>query len=340
MKLPYHHLVLLAMTMSFATQAARADDLSIWKLPEAPIPANNPQSQAKIALGKQLAFDTRLSKNDALSCASCHVSSTGGGGLTPRAFGQVGELGRWAPTWDNSAYSTSLFWDGRAASLEQHTGALQGHMGPISSPAEMAVHVQEVVNRLNAIPGYRKEFQEAFGSPATPENLAQAIAAFERTLVATESPFQKYVRGDVQALSPAAKRGFAIFTGKGLCTICHTAPLMTDNQFHNIGVPQVGPLHEDLGRYEVTHKDDDKGKFKTPTLYNSGALVFYMHDGAFSTLRQVVDHYNAGGNSKAPNQDRLLMPLHLTEDEKSDLVAFLQSLTDERLNQVSRPELP
>lgn len=340
MKLKAVHQFMLAMTVSSAIQVAQADDLSIWKLPEAPVPANNPQSQAKIALGQQLIFDTRLSKNDALSCASCHLPSVGGGGPTPRAFGQGGELGRWAPTWDNSAYSTRLFWDGRAASLEQQTGALPGHMGPITSPAEMAGHIQEVVDRLNAIPGYRKEFQEAFGSPATPENLAQAIAAFERTLVATESPFQRYVKGNTQALSPAAKRGFAIFTGKGLCTICHTAPLMTDNQFHNIGVPQVGPLHEDLGRYEVTHREEDKGKFKTPTLYNSGSLAFYMHDGAFSTLKEVVDHYNAGGNPKAPNQDRLLMPLHLTEEEKLDLVAFLQSLTDERLNQVNRPELP
>lgn len=319
--------------------AAQAEDLSYWKLPAVTAPADNPQTAAKAVLGRQLAFDTRLSKNDALSCASCHVPATGGAGLTPRAFGQGGELGRWAPSWDNAAYYTALFWDGRADSLEQQTGALPGHMGPITAPGEMAGDINQVTKRLNGIPGYRKQFNAAFGGDATPENIAKAIAAFERTLVARNAPFQRYVNGDKKALTPAAKRGFALFQGKAMCTTCHTPPLLTDNAFHNIGVPQAGPLKADAGRQEVTKDAADAGKFKTPSLYNSASFAFYMHDGAFSTLKEVVAHYNNGGTG-ALNQDPLIMPLKLTAREQDDLIAFLQSLTDPSLDRITRPELP
>jgi cytochrome c peroxidase len=328
--------ILLAGTLS----SVYGEDLSNWKLPPVPIPKDNPQTKAKIALGHQLVFDTRLGKDNALSCTGCHDPNVGGGGPTPRAFGQGGELGRWAPSWDNAAYYTSLFWDGRAASLEEQTGALPGHMGPLSAPAEMGGTVDEAVARLNAIPGYKKKFNAVFGSDATPENVAKAIAAFERTLVATHSPFQRYVNGDKKALSASAKRGFEVFRTKALCTTCHTPPLLTDNNFHNIGVPQVGPLKEDDGRSAITKDAADKGKFKTPSLYNSASFAFFMHDGAFSTLEEVVDHYNKGGNPKDKNQDPLIMPLKLSAKEQSDLIAFIKSLTDERLNHIKRPELP
>lgn len=340
MKKTTFNIALLTLALAGAFSTSYAEDLSQWKLPAIPIPADNPQSAAKFALGRQLAFDTRLSKNDALSCTSCHVPAAGGAGPTPRAFGQGGELGRWAPTWDNSAYSTSLFWDGRAASLEQQTGALPGHMGPISAPGEMGGDVNQVVAKLNAIPEYKKQFNQAFGTDATAENIAKAIASFERTLVADHSPFQRYVAGNKKALSASAKRGFEVFRGKGLCMTCHTPPLLTDNAFHNIGTPQVGPLQADLGRYEVTKDAADKGKFKTPTLYNSASLAFFMHDGAFSTMQQVIGHYNQGGNPKDPNQDTLMMPLKLNAREQADLAAFIQSLTDERLNHIERPALP
>ncbi|HUO44712.1 MAG TPA: cytochrome c peroxidase [Burkholderiales bacterium] len=325
--------------LSSASRAA--DDLSQWKLPPVPVPKDNPQSKAKIDLGRQLAFDTRLSKDDALSCADCHLPAAGGGGPTPRAFGHGGELGRWAPSWVNSGYYTSLFWDGRAASLEEQTGALPGHMGPITAPGEMGGNINEVVGKLNAIPAYKKQFNAVFGSDATPQNVAMAIAAFERTLVAKNSPFQRYVNGDKKALTPAAKRGLEIFRGKAACITCHAPPLLSDNAFHNIGVPQVGPLKEDLGHYEVTKDPADKGKFKTPSLYNSGSFAFSMHDGAFATLQQVVEHYNMGGDPKNnPNQDSLIFPLNLSKQEQADLAAFLESLTDESLNQIRRPELP
>lgn len=330
---------LLAALLPGLMPAAYAEDLSEWRLPAVNVPADNPQTNAKIKLGKQLAFDTRLSKDDALSCALCHVPSAGGAGPTPRAFGQGGELGRWAPTWDNSAYSTTLFWDGRAASLEEQTGALPGHMGPITAPPEMGGDINQVVTKLNAIPAYKKAFNATFGTDATPENVARAIAAFERTLVAKNAPFQRYVNGDKKALSTDAKRGFELFKGKAMCITCHTSPLLTDNSFHNIGTPQVGPLKEDNGRMDVTKNAEDNGKFKTPTLYNSASLSFFMHDGAFSSLEQVIDHYNVGG-TKAANQDTLIMPLNLTASEKKDLIAFLKSLTDDTLNRIARPQLP
>jgi len=332
--------IIFSALVGICSSGHAADNLSDWKLPPAPIPKDNPQSKAKTELGHQLAFDTRLSKNDALSCASCHLPEAGGGGPTPRAFGQGGELGRWAPSWDNAAYYTSLFWDGRATSLEEQTGALPGHMGPITAPGEMGGDIAEVAKKLNAIPGYKKQFNAVFGSDATPENIAKAIAAYERTLVARNSPFQRYVNGDKKALSPAAQRGFEIFKGKAACITCHTPPLLTDNSFHNLSVPQVGPLKEDNGRFDVTKDPADKGKFKTPSLYNSASFAFSMHDGAFSTMKQVIEHYNVGGNPKNPNQDSLIFPLSLSDKEQADLIAFLESLTDEGLNHIKRPELP
>ena len=340
MSTPKFKLTVLPLVLTGIFSVSYAEDISNWKLPPVPAPNNNPQSAAKIALGHQLVFDTRLSKNDALSCASCHAPFTGGAGPTPRAFGQGGELGRWAPSWDNSAYYTSLFWDGRASSLEEQTGALPGHMGPITAPGEMGGDIDQVVTRLNGIPGYKKQFNDVFGTDATPENIAKAIAAFERTLIANNSPFQRYVNGDKKALSPAAQRGFAIFKGKAMCITCHTPPLLTDNSFHNIGVHQVGPLHEDSGRSDITKDTADKGKFKTPSLYNSASFTFFMHDGAFSTLKEVIEHYNKGGNPNASNQDPLIMPLKLSAKEQDDLIAFHKSLTDETLNRIERPELP
>lgn len=334
------HLALPLIALIAATPACAKEDLSNWQLPPVPVPKDNPQTPAKVALGKQLIFDVRLSKNDSMSCTSCHLPATGGAGPTPRAFGHGGELGRWAPSWDNSGYYTALFWDGRAASLEEQTGALPGHMGPISAPGEMGGKLDEVVAKLNAIPAYKQQFSSVFGSNATPEAIAKAIAAYERTLVAHNSPFQHYVRGDSKALSAAAKRGFELFRSKALCTTCHIPPTLTDNLYHNVGIPAAGPLREDLGRFEVTKDAADKGKFKTPGLYNSASFAFFMHDGAFSKMSQVIEHYNVGGNHQDKNQDPLIMPLNLNEKEKADLGAFLESLTDPDLNRITAPELP
>jgi len=330
----------IVITGIASLSTASAEDLSDWKLPPVPVPADNPQSQAKVELGHKLAFDTRLSKNDSISCAGCHLPFAGGGGHTPRAFGQGGELGRWAPAWINAAYYTSLFWDGRAASLEEQTGALPGHMGPISAPGEMGGDVAAIVQRLKSIPAYNNAFHKAFKDGVTQQNIAKAIAAYERTLIARNSPFQRYVNGENDALSAAAKRGFDLYRNKAQCASCHSAPLLTDNAFHNIGVPQVGPLKQDVGRYAVSHDEDDQGAFKTPTLYNSASFLFSMHDGAFSTMQQVIEHYNRGGDPKNVHQDDLIEPLHLSGKEISDLIAFMQSLTDPQLNHIHRPSLP
>lgn len=322
--------VLLACFASSSHGASLAD----WALPPVPVPSDNPQSDAKIDLGRQLLGDTRLSKNDRFSCISCHEPTRASAGSTPRALGLGGELTRRAPSLINSGYYTSLFWDGRAASLEQQTGALEGHPGPITSPVEMGADIHQVARRLNQIPGYKEQFNRVFGTDATPENIAKAIAAFERTLVAAGSPFQRYVNGDRQALSAAARKGFAVFQGKGGCSFCHRPPLFTDNDFHDIGVPQLGPDKTDAGRSPVSRDPADAGKFRTPALYNTASSAFFMHDGAFSTLEEVVDHYNKGGDPSAPNQDRFIVPLNLSAEEKGDLVEFLKSLTDEDLNRI------
>lgn len=333
--------LLLSGLFIFSSLGFSKEDLSQWKLPSVPIPKDNPQSEAKVALGKQLVFDSRLSLNDSISCANCHLPSAGGAGPTRRAFGHGGELGRWAPSWINSGYYTSLFWDGRAASLEEQTGALPGHMGPITAPGEMGGDMMEIVAKLNAIPEYKKQFNKVYGTDATPQAIAKSIAAFQRTMTAYDAPFQKYVKGDEKAITSAAKRGFELFRGKAACITCHTPPTLTDNLFHNAGVPQVGPLKEDLGRFEVTKDVMDKGKFKTPSLYNSATFAYFMHDGAFSKMDQVIDHYNKGGDPvNNPNQDPLIFPLNLTPAEKADLIAFIESLTDKRLNEISSPNLP
>ncbi len=332
--------VILFAVLLLSSTAVLGEDLSGWRLPPVPIPADNPQTEAKAFLGKQLIFDIRLSKGDSISCENCHLFHFGGGGPTPRAFGHGGELGRWAPSWINAGYYKSLFWDGRARSLEEQTGALPGHMGPITSRVEMAADINEVAKKLNGVPGYKKQFNEVFGSDATPQNIAKAIAAYQRTLVASGSPFQRYVRGDKSALTPAARRGFELFKGKAECATCHTKPLLTDNEFHDIGTPQVGPLKEDLGRYDVTKNPADKRKFKTPTLYNSATFAYMTHDGAFSSIEDIIDHYDRGGNPNDPNQDPIIMPLHLTAAEKADLAAFIRSLTDESLNSIKAPKLP
>ncbi len=339
-KLAWQSIALSIALVTGTGFAVAREDLAEWKLPPVPEVKDNPRSDAKVALGHQLSFDTRLSKNDALSCASCHLPSAGGGGPTPRAFGQGGELGRWAPSWINSGFYTTLFWDGRAATLEEQTGALPGHMGPITAPGEMGSSMDEVIARLNSIPEYKKQFRAIYGTDATPEAVAKSIAAFERTLNAYNAPFQRYVKGDAGAINASAKRGFELYRGKAACVTCHAPPLLTDNAFHNLGVPAAGPLKEDLGRYDVTRNAADKGRFKTPTLYNSSSFAFFMHNGVFRTMDQVIDHYNKGGDPKNPGQDVLIFPLGLSSAEKADLMAFLESLTDKGLNELKAPPLP
>ena len=266
-----------------------------------PVPADNPLTPEKVELGKQLYFDPRLSCDETVSCASCHDPKKGWSNGEPFATGvrsQVG--GRSAPTIINAAYSELQFWDGRAHRLEGQA------LGPIQNPIEMDHKLEDCVTKLNKIAGYREQFRKVFDTDVTPENIAKAIAAFERTVLSGNAPFDRFKAGDKTALSDAAQRGLKLFFGKGHCSACHTGPNFTDDAFHNIGVG-INKAKPDLGRYEVTKVEGDKGAFKTPTLREIARTGPYMHDGSMKTLEEVVEHYDKGGIAN-PQLDEEIFP--------------------------------
>lgn len=301
-------------------------------LPPVPLPAGNPPTRETIDLGRKLFFETKLSSDNTISCASCHAP--GKGFADPRQFsvGVGGKTGnRNAPPALNAAYMPVQFWDGRAATLEAQAA------GPIANPVEMSMTHKALEEKLNADSAYRALFEKAFGpGPVTIEKITMAIASFERTLVAGDSPFDRYqYGGDKKALSPAAIRGLAIFKAptRGNCQVCHTIEekyaLFTDGKFHNLGVGMNsrGEL-TDLGRFNETKVETDKGAFKTPSLRNIAQSAPYMHDGSQKTLSDVVDFYVGGGSSN-PHLDKELKELKLSGRDRTDLVAFLESLTGE-----------
>jgi len=302
-------------------------------LPPVPVPANNPQTDAKILLGKQLYFDKRLSVDNTVSCASCHRPDHGWADLTPVSEG-VGHTkgGRNSPTVLNSAYYNFQFWDGREKDLEGQA------LGPIQNPVEMQMTMPMALDRLKNIPGYVKAFDEVFGTEPNAEGIAKAIAAFERTVISTNSPYDNYMRGDKKAMSSAAIRGMKLFNGKAHCSSCHSGPNFSDSRFHNLGIGFKNRKFEDVGRYNVTKDPIDMGAFKTPTMRSVELTPPYLHDGSEKTLEDVVNLYDKGGIPN-PNHDPLMLPLHLTKAEKSDLVAFLKALTGEPLN-IEEPVLP
>ena len=297
-----------------------------------PTPADNPQTDAKIALGRQLYFDGRLSANNEISCATCHNPKNGWAGHDAVDTGIGGKTGdRNSGTIVNSGYMKFQFWDGRAGSLEEQA------LGPIHNPVEMGESLDNVVRKLNAIPGYKKKFQEVFHSDVTTDGIAKAIASFERTIVSGPSPYDRAAGGEKAALSAEAMHGMQIFNGKGGCVACHSGPLFSDQSFHNIGVGMAA-AKPDIGREAVTKDPKDRGRFKTPGLRNIANTYPYMHDGQTKTLEAVVEFYDKGGVPN-PNLDPLMKSLGLTDAEKKYLVAFLQELTGpEPL--VTAPELP
>jgi cytochrome c peroxidase len=298
-----------------------------------PMPATNLTYQQKVDLGRQLYFDGRLSKSGQVPCAFCHLPAAGFADPRQTSIGFSGRLGgRNAPTVLNAGYNSVQFWDGRAGSLEEQA------IGPIHNPIEMAETHEGVVPKIQKIPGYQKQFRAVFGKDASLQSIAEAIAAFERSVVSTNSPFDKYVLGDPKAMDEQAVRGMAIFKGKGRCMLCHNGPNFTDNKFHNLGVPQVGPMKEDLGRFYVTQLESDKGAFKTPTLRSITETAPYMHDGVFKTLEEVLDFIDKGGGAN-PQLSPLMKPLGLSADEKNDLIAFLKALKGETLK-ITMPKLP
>jgi cytochrome c peroxidase len=306
----------------------------IGPLPTAvPIPSTNLNYKQKIELGKQLYFDGRLSKSGQVSCAFCHNPFTGFADPRQTSIGVEGKIGgRQAPTVFNTGFNPIQFWDGRAGSLEEQS------IAPIQNPVEMGETHENVVEKIRKIKGYQDQFRAAFGSDVSLQGIAEAIAAYERTVISTNVAFDKYVLGDKVAMDETAVRGMTLFKGKARCILCHNGPNFTDNQFHNLGVPQEGPMKEDLGRYYVTRLERDKGAFKTPTLRSVTETAPYMHDGVFKTLEEVVDFLDKGGGSN-PNLSPLMKPLGLTKDEKGDLIAFLKALSGEPVK-FEMPKLP
>lgn len=305
----------------------------LGQLPTVRIPSHNLQFDEKVALGKLLFFDSRLSKDGSVSCASCHVPAAGFSDPRQFSLGVGGKQGgRNAPSALNAAYNHLQFWDGRAGSLEEQA------LGPIQNPIEMAETLDGVVKKLSKNKVYQFRFRAVFGGDISPDNIAKAIAAFERTLISTNSPFDRFIGGDKSALSEAAQRGLELFQGKARCVLCHNGPNFTDNKFHNIGVPQTGPLKEDVGRYAVTKRESDRGAFKTSSLRSIALTAPYMHTGGFKTLEEVMEFYNKGGEP-VTGKDAFMTALNLTDQEKKDLVEFMNSLTGE-LKNMSLPKLP
>lgn len=311
------------------------------EIPETPLglkkmklPRDNPLTEAKIELGKQLYFDPRLSRDNTISCASCHDPKMGwsnGAAVATGIRGQQG--GRSAPTIINAGYFYFQFWDGRATEVEGQA------LGPIQNPIEMDLTLDELVEKLNGIEGYRQQFHEVFGTDATAENVAKAIGAFERTIISGNAPYDQFKAGDTSALSESAQRGMELFFNKGHCSACHSGPNFSDGAFHNLGV-SFDREDPDLGRFVHSNLGGDRGAFKTPTLREIARTAPYMHDGSLKTLEDVIEYYNKGGT---PNDylDEEIFELNLTEAEKKDLATFLrEGLSSPDYPDVEPPKLP
>jgi len=333
-------ILVAALTAGWALAASAAPAPAGTPLPikpplgleEPPVPEDNPMTAEKVDLGKQLYFDKRLSADGTISCATCHDPAKGWADGRPVSTGIRGQKGaRNAPTVLNAAYQYFQFWDGRASSLEEQA------LGPIQNPLEMGETLDSVAKRLNAVPGYRAQFQKVFGTDAAAPNIAKAIAAFERTVLTGNSPFDRYEKGDKSAMSPAAVRGYELFRVKAQCTSCHVGFNLSDSLFHNLGVGMDGK-DPDLGRYKVTKAEKDRGAFKTPILRDLTRTAPYMHDGSEATLESVIELYNKGGK-KNPHLDEKMKPLSLTAQEKANLAAFLKALDGEPVK-VTPPALP
>jgi len=320
---------LLASVLLSATVNAN-DDLTHYLRPsDIPAPVDNQPNVTRVELGKSLFFDPRLSGSNWISCGTCHNPAMGWSDGLPTAIGNNQKvLGRATPTILNTAYNPFQFWDGRAKSLEEQA------LGPITASGEMNQDLDKLVSELRGIKGYQQMFDNAYpGEGINKKTIAKAIASFERTIVSNDSRFDLFVKGDKNALSAAEQRGFNVFEGKGRCASCHSGFNFTDNQFHNIGLPDNDP-----GRAAVTKDKSLTGAVKTPTLRDIALTAPYMHNGSLKTLTDVVEHYDRGGDSKK-NLSPMMVKLNLSQQEKNDLVAFLQALTS-KPNDITVPRLP
>jgi cytochrome c peroxidase len=308
---------------------------------DVPIPAHNPQSPAKIELGKKLFFDRRLSGDGTMSCATCHEPKQRyTDGLDISLNYPTTRNWRNSPTLIGVAFQKYLFHDGRAASLEEQA------LFPMMSAFEMNQNLDFMEEEIRAVPEYVAEFIEVFGDgDITRERIAMAIAAFERTLVSHDAPLDRFLKGDKSALSPEALQGYKIFTGKGNCVNCHYGSKLADDRFHVLNVrenpehlkdPRIAAtrrfvakvyqfeefrtLTEDPGRYLITKDQKDWKAFKTPTLREIAGTAPYMHNGIYATLDEVIEFFDGGGGKG----NTVLIPLHLTPAEKKQLRVFLE----------------
>jgi len=303
-------------------------------LPPVPMPEDNPMTAEKIELGKLLYFDKRLSKDGTISCATCHDPKMAWTENEPTSTGIHGQVGGVnSPTVINSAYAKSQFWDGRAASLEEQA------LGPIENPIEMGHELDELVPQLNEIAGYRERFQEVFGTDVTKEGIAKAIAAFERTVLSGNSPYDQFQAGDENALTDAQKKGMKLFGDAG-CSTCHAPPLFSSYRFYNAGVG-MGKDPPDYGREAVTGKDDDLGKFRVPALREVANTGPYFHDGSCDALEKAVAMM-AGGGMDNPLLSPMMKAVHekqLSAEGQASIVEFLKALSGDS-PVTEPPELP
>ena len=309
--------IAIAICYSFAARRMPTDTLSFKGAPT-----------TREQLGEQLFFEKKLSATRTVSCASCHIPAHGFADTLAFSKGVHGHTGkRNAPTCTNVSGRPYLFYDGRAATLEDQVKF------PIEDTLEMGLPIAEAVSRLQNDKDYMQAFSQLFGSAPTEQYLKEAIAAFERTLETSHTPFDRYMAGDSAAISTSAKRGRLLFMGKkAKCFDCHYSPDFTGDEFRNIGLYDGVKLN-DAGRFDVTGKDIDKGKFKVPGLRNIAVTAPYMHNGMFKTLKEVIEYYNDPYKvvGRPLNADSLVRkPLHLTAREKQDLENFMLTLTDDR----------
>ena len=295
-----------------------------------PFPDDNQYTAAKAELGRMLFFDPILSGSQTRSCGHCHNPGLSWGDGLPRAIGEKPLTVR-SPSLIDIAWVDSFGWDGKFPTLEAVT------FGPITGKGNMNLPEADVlISRLLAIPGYVKAFNASFGEDAvTRHNIELALATFQRTIVASEAPFDRWVKGDEPAIDTAAKRGFDLFVGKARCAECHSGPAFTDSSFHDIGTAEG----DDIGRGGLFPNSVKlRHAFKTPTLRDVARRAPYMHDGSVATLEAVIALYDRGGIER-PSRSNKIAPLGLNDKEKSDLVAFLRTLNGAP-EQVPVPVLP
>jgi len=295
-----------------------------------PIPADNSMTPEKVALGRQLFFDERLSADNSKSCYSCHVCEHGLTDGLPKAIGAGNkQLPRSSPTLWNIGYHHEFYWDGRSPSLEKQ--ALAAWTG-----ANMGANADDIVAKLNALEDYKTQFQKVFQSDATPDNVVKAIAAFERTIISGDTAWDRWKAGDNTAMSQSGWRGWNIFQAIK-CNNCHDGVLFTDQQYHNIGIG-MDQKEPDVGRFKVTQNPQDTGAFKTPTLRDIEKSAPYFHDGSARTLEEAVDTMLGGGKPNQYLDKKNLEPHKLLPEQREDLLNFLRSLT---VNcELTKPPLP